>query len=50
MDPPKFRKKHEAKDKKKSKGRMYSQKHVRITTELQTRGTKPTTATGSVVK
>ena len=41
MDPPKFRKKREAKDKKKSKGKVYSQKHVRITMELKARGTKP---------
>ena len=50
MDPPKFRKKREAKDKKKSKGKVYSQKHVRHMTDLQTRGTKPPATTGSVVK
>ncbi len=43
MDPPAFRKKHEARDKKKSKGKVYSQKHIRITMDLQSRGTKPTT-------
>ena len=45
MESPKFRKKHDAKDKKKSKGIVYSQKHVRIITELKSRGTKPTTPT-----
>ncbi len=31
MDPPNLRKKHEANDKNKSKGKVYSQKHIRIT-------------------
>ena len=45
MDPPKFRKKREAKDKQKSKGKVYSQKHIRIMMELKASGPKPTTTT-----
>ena len=30
MDPPKFRKKHEARMKSKDKKNVYSQKHIRI--------------------
>ena len=43
MDPPKLRKKREAKDKKKSKGKVYSQKHVRLVMELKSSGPKPAT-------
>ena len=37
MDPPKFRKKREAKDKKKSKVGVYSQKHIRVQSEMSAR-------------
>ena len=30
MDPPKLRKKHQANEKSKEKGTMYSKKHIRI--------------------
>ena len=33
MDEPKFRQKHESKEKQKHKGKVYSQKHVRIELE-----------------
>ena len=34
MDPPKFRKKHEARMKTKDKKNIYSQKHIRIRSQL----------------
>ena len=37
MDEPKFRKKHEAKNKKKEKGTVYSTKSVRITLNIKER-------------
>ena len=35
MDPPAPRKKQQAKEKAKSKGKIYSQKHIRMVTELR---------------
>ena len=35
MDPPAPRKKQQAKEKAKSKGKVYSQKHIRMVTELR---------------
>ena len=35
MDPPAPRKKQQAKEKAKSKGKIYSQKHIRMITELR---------------
>lgn len=47
MDPPMFRKKHEARDKKRDKGPMYaSKKHVRIELENQYRASKKQVAKG----
>lgn len=37
MDPPAPRKKQQAKEKAKSKGKIYSQKHIRMVTELRER-------------
>ncbi len=33
MDPPQVRKKQQAKEKAKNKGKIYSQKHIRLITE-----------------
>jgi hypothetical protein len=40
MDPPTPRKKQQAKEKAKSKGKIYSQKHIRIMTEMIEKKTK----------